>query len=69
MSNIKPNMYQASLYVMKWEYHWFHKDGPTDSHLLLPASPVGEGGQEKKFGDRVDIQNAHFTQDQSAVPN
>lgn len=69
------NTYQTALYVMRGEYRWLNAEGP--SGLLPPPSmrhreegeEEGGGGWEKKFGDEVDIQNAHFTQDQSATPN
>jgi len=64
-------VHQTSPCVTEWEDQRLHAEGPTGSPL--PASPGGEGGQEKKekkvCRHRVDIQNAHFSPGQSAAPN
>lgn len=43
--------------------HWFPSFPPPMRHRKE------SGAKAKKSGDRVDIQNAPFTQDRSAVPN
>lgn len=62
-------MHQTSLYVTEWEYQWLHTEGPTGSALPPSLRHREEREDKTKFGDRVDTQNAHFTQDQSALPN
>ncbi len=61
-------MHQTSLYVMKWEYQ-LHTEGSTGSLSPSLLRHREEREAKKKFGDRLDIQNAHFTQDQPAIPN
>lgn len=72
MTNIRPNI-QPTRHHFTSLYGSTRAQGPTGSprpSLILCVTERREReGPRKKFGVRVDIQNAHFTQEQSGLPN
>lgn len=73
MTNIRPNM-QPTKHHFTSVNGSTRAQGPTGSpvppSLILCVTERREReGPRKKFGVRVDIQNAHFTQEQSGIPN
>lgn len=72
MTNIRPNM-QPTRHHFTSVNGSTRAQGPTGSprpSLIICVTERREReGPRKKFGVRVDIQNAHFTQEQSGIPN